>query len=286
MIVVTGATGTIGTLVVRLLISRGIDARVMARDPAKARSLFGPDAQVVAGDFTDASSLERAFNGANAVFVLSSPAQAIPANDAAALAAARRSGVARAVKMSSLGVDEPASVNLASTRWHGPGEAALRASGLEFTILRPAGFDSNALAWRASILAGTPIEIMTGPGKHPFVDPRDVAEVAVHALTRDALVNRTLTLTGPEALTARQQLDFIERVIGRSISSVDLSLETFAERMRSRGIPDDVVASATAGQAFVRGGGSSTVFADLPQALGRPARSFAEWAEAHATAFR
>ena len=286
MIVVTGSTGTLGRLLVPRLLSRGSEARIMARDLGKARALFGANAPIVIGDFTDVASLERAFEGARAVFVLASPGPVIPASDAAAIQAARSQGVTRIVKISSLGVDAPAAANLASTRWHGPGEAALRASGLEFTILRPAGFDSNALAWAEGIRDRRPIELTTGAGRHPFVDPRDVAEVACRALETDDWVNRTLTLTGPDAITARGQLDALERVLGRPIASIDVGLDPLTERMRSRGLAEDVVATAIAGQAFVRAGRSATVFDDLPRALGRPARAFAEWAADHADAFR
>ena len=258
----------------------------MARDVAKAKSLFGEQVAIAAGDFTDGTSLERVFEGATAVFVLSSPGNVIPSNDAAALKAARAKGVARIVKISAIGVDAPAAANLATTKYHAPGEAALRASGLEFTILRPSGFDSNTLAWRETIRSGKPIEITTGQGKHPFVDPRDVAEVAFRALATDALTNRTLTLTGPDAMTARDELDAIERAIRRSVPSIEISLDVFADRMRSRGLPEDVVATAVAGQAFMRAGHSAEVFEDLPRALGRPARSFAEWIADHAAKFR
>jgi uncharacterized protein YbjT (DUF2867 family) len=118
------------------------------------------------------------------------------------------------------------------------------------------------------------------------VDPADVAEVAFRALSTNELENRTLTLTGPRALTARDQLDELERSSGRPIASVDLSLEVFAERLHSRGLPADVIASAVAGQAFIRDGHSEAVFEDLPRALGRPARSFADWLAEHAEAFR
>ena len=286
MIIVTGSTGTIGQLLVQLLLSHGKDVRIMARDPAKAKSLFGEATAIAQGDFTDDSSLERAFEGASAVFVLSSPGNVIPSNDAAALKAVLAKGVARVVKMSAIGVDAPAAANLASSRWHGPGETALLASGREFTILRASGFASNALAWRDAIRAGRPIESATGSGRHPFVDPRDVAEVAFRALTTDALANRTLTLTGPRAMTAREQLDEIERAVGQPIASLDISLDVFAERMRNRGLPPDGVANAVAGQAFVRDGHSEQVFEDLPRALGRPARSFAEWLADHAEKFR
>jgi len=219
------------------------------------------------------------------VFVLSSPGPVIPANDAAALATARTKGVARVVKMSAIGVDAPAAANLASSRWHAPGEAAGRASGLELTILRPSGFDSNSLMWRDAIRAGTPIEIVTGQGKHPFVDPRDIAEVAYRALTDEALANRTLALTGPRAMTAREQLEALEAVLGRAIASKDITMDEFASRMRSRGLPEDAIASAVAGQSFMRDGHSERVFDDLPRTLGRPARSFTDWVRDHVELF-
>jgi len=285
MIVVTGSTGTIGQLVVQRLIARGEPVRAMARDAEKARSLLGAQAAIALADFNDAASISLAFEGASAVFVLASPAAVIPEADRVALAAARSAGVKRIVKMSSLGANL-AGTKMMSARAHGPGEAAIVDSKLPFTILRPAGFDSNALAWRAAIQAHAPIEITTGGGRHPFVDPRDVADVAVAALTTDAHVNRALTLTGPRAMTAREQLDVLETVVGHPVASVDVSLETVADRFRARGLAEDAVESAIAGQARVRDGHSEAVHDDLPRALGRDARSFETWVADHASLFR
>jgi uncharacterized protein YbjT (DUF2867 family) len=285
MIVVTGSTGTIGQLVMQTLMARGEPVRAMTRDAEKARSLFGADAAITVADFNDDASVVRAFEGASAVFVLASPPATILDADRAALAAARLAGVKRIVKMSSLGANLPAATKLMSARAHGPGEAAIMASEISFTILRPAGFDSNALGWRAAIHARTPIEITTGVGKHPFIDPRDVAEVAALALTTDALANRALTLTGPRAMTAREQLDVLETVVGRPIESVDVSLASVADRLRARGLSEDAVEAAIAGQAYVRDGHSEAVHEDLARALGRPARSFETWVADHALQF-
>src|SRR5262245_14370837 len=140
MILVTGATGTVGGLVVKCLTETGVAFRVMARDTAKARRL-GAELDVVHGDFEDPASLGRALQGVDTVFLLSSPGPDAAAHDLAVVQAATRSGAKKLVKLSGASVTSDSTVG----SWHRPGEAAVQASGLAWTLLRPVTFASNAL---------------------------------------------------------------------------------------------------------------------------------------------
>jgi uncharacterized protein YbjT (DUF2867 family) len=278
MILVTGATGTVGSIVVRLLRERDEPLRVMTRNPPG----HGPDA--VFGDFTDAGSLAAAARTASAVFLLSASGARLPAHDLAMIRAAVAAGVGRMVKLSAIGTPDEPGTGLGS--WHQPGEQAVRTSGVPWTILRPTTFASNTLSWREAIRAGEPIENMYGDGRQGIVDPADVAAVAVAALTGPSHEGRTYTLTGPDLLSAPDQVRILGDTLGRSLFTVDLPIAAARERMLAAGVPASFVEVAVEGAALVRRNGNAVVTDDVSTVLGRPARDFAAWAREHAEAFQ
>lgn len=282
MILVTGATGTVGSSVVRELLARGEQVRAMTRNPAAQASRAGLD--VVFGDFDKPETLEYAADGVDTLFLLSAPGPALPAHDLAMLAAARAKGIGRVVKLSAIGTpDDDAPTRLGS--WHRPGEAAVHASGLAWTILRPTTFASNSLQWAAAIRAGTPAPNMFSTGAQGIVDPADVAAVAAAALTGADHVARTYTLTGPELLSVPDQVRQLGEVLGWATSTVDIELEVARQEMVASGMPSEFADVAIAGAAYVRDGANAIVTEDVARVLGRPARSFRSWAEEHRRAF-
>jgi len=274
MILVTGATGTIGNEVVRLLALRGEPVRAMTRNPSRLSGHAG--VFPVAGDYDDPASLVRAAAGASTLFLLSAPGPTLAAHDGSMLDAARSAGVAKVVKLSAVGTVERAG------SWHRPGEHAVRASGMAWTILRPSGFASNALRWAAAIRAGTPVPNMTGAGAQGVVDPRDVAEVAVAALTGSEHDGHAYTLTGPELLSVPDQAACLAGVLGRPVGTVDVPIRVYREQLRAAGSDP----SFADGVEFVRGGGNAVLTADVERVTGRPPRAFREWIVDHLDAFR
>ncbi len=150
MILLTGATGTVGRLVARRL-PAAEPVRLLARDPARAAAVAGPHAEVVRGDFEDPAGLRRALTGVrSALLVTANPLT--HAHDENFLTAARAAGVRHVVKLTTLSVTEPDATDLV-TEWHRENERLLRASGLSWTLLRPRAFMSNTLGWARSIRA-------------------------------------------------------------------------------------------------------------------------------------
>ncbi|NUT29663.1 MAG: NAD(P)H-binding protein [Streptomyces sp.] len=281
MILVTGATGTIGSEVVRQLTARGDKVRALTRDPAKARVPSG--VEVVRGDYLDPASLEGAMAGVTAAFLLGAPGPD-SRHDQALVAAAGVAGVHRLVKLSAIGTGDP-DVG-PSGEWHVPGEQAVRDSGTEWTILRPSSFASNTLSWAPAVRQGEPVPNMTGDGLSGVIDPRDVSEVAARILVDGGHAGRTYTLTGPEAISVPGQATVLASVLGRAIATRDLSPEETRDHLLTVwGFDDDQAEGILAGTAFVRGGGNAVVTEDVPQVLGRPARSYREWALDHRAAF-
>ncbi|MER6570419.1 NAD(P)H-binding protein [Streptomyces sp. NPDC001093] len=281
MILVTGATGTIGRDVVRQLAARGEKVRALTRDPAKARVPAG--VEVVRGDFREPASLEAALAGVTAAFLLRPPGPD-EGQDAALVAAAGAAGVRRLVKLSAIGTGD-AAVGPSGV-WHLDGERAVRDSGAEWTVLRPSSFASNTLSWAEPLRAGEPVPNMTGDGASGVVDPRDVAAVAVAALVGPGHGGRTYTLTGPEAVTVPGQAAVLAGILGRPVPVRNLSPDRTRDFLRTVWGFDGVRADGVlTGIAFVRDGGNAVVTEDVPEVLGRPARTFREWAEDHKEAF-
>lgn len=281
MILVTGATGTIGSDVVRQLVARGEKVRALTRDPAQARVPSG--VETVAGHHRDRASAEAAMAGAEAAFLVGVFGPDDAEHDRGLVEAARAAGVRRIVKLSSIGTGDPGLGVFAT--WHLPGEQAVRDSGLQWTVLRPSSFASNTLTWSAAVREGTPAPNMMGDGKQGVVDPRDVAEIAVAALLDPGHAGRTYTLTGPESLGAHGQAAVLGEVLGRPVPLHDFSPEERREQFLAAGLGETYADSLMAAARFIQEGGNDVVTEDVPKVLGRPARTYRQWAEDHRDAF-
>ncbi|GGW63634.1 nucleotide-diphosphate-sugar epimerase [Streptomyces lucensis JCM 4490] len=281
MILVTGATGTTGSELVRQLAERGERVRALTRDPAKAQ--VPPGVEVVRGDYTDPGSLADATRGVTAAFLAGPPGPSA-GHDLALVAAARTAGVRRLVKLSALGTGDPRVGPFGS--WHVDGERAVRDSGTQWTVLRPSTFASNTLSWARELGADEPVPNPTGDGASGVVDPRDVAAVAVRALTDGRHAGRTYTLTGPEAVSVPEQAAALASVLGRPVTTRDLSPEETRAFLRDVwGFDEPRTEGVLTSTTFVRRGGNAVVTRAVPDVLGRPARTYREWAEDHRTAF-
>ncbi|NJP89305.1 SDR family oxidoreductase [Nonomuraea sp. FMUSA5-5] len=277
MILITGATGTIGSEVVRLLAAGGERVRAMTRKPPEVPARAG--VEFARGDFDDPDSLAEAARGAETLFLLSAPGPWMPRHDEAMLTAAR--DVRRVVKVSAIGTGERAGAEVGD--WHLPGERALWDSDLEWTILRPSSFASNALRW--PFLGNGPIPNMTGDGEQGVIDPRDVAEVAVRALTSGEHTGEILTLTGPELLSLPDMVRTVGQVLGRPLETVDVPLDVYRERLLAAGVDPTFADVAVSGARTVAAGGNARLTDDVERVLGRAPRTFATWVRDHLAAF-
>jgi uncharacterized protein YbjT (DUF2867 family) len=290
MILVTGATGTVGRHVVQLLTDRGVATRALTRDPSRVApaSTPGGGLDVVRGDFDDPASLKPAVEGVTTLFLLTAPVAPSPVHDQAVLDVAVAAGVERVVRLSAIATGERADDGTIIGAWHQQAEAAVRASGLAWTLLRPTTFASNTRWWADALRAGQPVANPTGAGAQGIVDPRDVAAVAVEILTAEdptAHQGQTYTLTGPELLSVPDQVVQLAEVLGRPVDVVDQSLDETRAGLLASGLDPAVVDTMVAGMGWVRDGRNAVVTADVARLLGRPPTSFAAWAHDHRLAF-
>ncbi|MFD3315984.1 SDR family oxidoreductase [Streptomyces sp. NPDC058694] len=287
MILITGATGTIGSEVVRQLAQRGEKVRALTRDPSKARARVPDGAEVevevVRGDYLDPASVDAAMSGASAVFLVGVLGPDDADRDRGLVEQARAAGVRRVVKLSAIGTGDPA-VGRVGT-WHLPGEQAVRESGLEWTVLRPSAFASNTLGWAEAIRAGEPVPNMTGDGMQGVIDPRDVAEVAVEALLSARHAGHIYTLTGPETLGVPDQAAVLAEVLGRPVTTENLTPDESRARLAEWGMDAEYAEGVLAGSAYVRAGRNAVVTEEVLQVLGRAPRTYREWALDHRVAF-
>ncbi|MFD8631950.1 NAD(P)H-binding protein [Streptomyces sp. NPDC059533] len=278
MILVTGATGTIGREVVRRL-PADRPVRIMARDPERVTGA-PRRARTVYGDYEDPRSLASALTGVTALFLVTNR---MGEDDARIVRAARSAGVRHVVKLSAAAVTDDGADDVVS-RGQRAQEEEVRGSGMEWTLLRPRAYMSNSLSWAASVRQDGVVRALHPEASVACVDPRDVAEVAVRALTEDGHAGRTYTLTGPEALTAVEQTAQLAELLGRPLRCA--ALEPEQARTALRRVHPEAVADALvyrAGRQVQAGKGR--VEDTVPALLGRPAGSFRSWAGDHLGAF-
>lgn len=281
VILVTGATGTVGREVVRGL-PADLRVRVMTRDPAKAVGLFrGVEAEVVVGDYTDPPSLARALQGVRTAFLVTTRVDGD--DDARFLSAARAAGVRRVVKLSAAAVLDPGADDLI-TRRQRANEDLLRGCGLQWTLLRPRAFMSNSLSWAAPIRKERTVRALYGTSPNACVDPRDIAEVAVRALTEESHAGHAYTLTGPRALTAVDQTRELGRLLGISLRFEELAPDEARAALSGRW-PPPVVEALLASAERQKVGAKARVEDTVEMVTGRQARSFRRWAQDHIEAF-
>ncbi|MFE5678084.1 NAD(P)H-binding protein [Streptomyces erythrochromogenes] len=278
MILVTGATGTVGREVVGRL-PAGSAVRVMTRDPARAPDSVA--AEVVRGDYDDPRSLARAVQGVRAVFLVTNRVGSD--DDARFVEAARSAGVRHVVKLSAAAVADPLAQDLI-TCWQRGNEALLRGSGMEWTLLRPRAFMSNTLSWAPAIRSEQVVRALYGSSPTACVDPRDIAEVAVRALTEGGHAGRAHTLTGPEPITAAEQTAQLAELLGRPLRFEEAEVAQMRAALRARH-PDTVTEALLESAERRREGGKSEVEGAVREILGRPAGSFRAWAADHLSAF-
>ncbi len=270
MILVTGATGTVGCHVVDQLMQLGQPVRALTRNPEKANLPQG--AQVVAGDLTNPETLWPALTNVTAMHLIN-----FGGDDYAPLqtgnqimAMAKQAGVQRVTLL--LGSET------------GAFEQAIEASGLAWTHLQPVEFMAGLLDWAESIRTEGVVRTGFVHRRSAMIHEADIGAVAATVLTQDSHAGKTYTVTGREVLTPTDMVCTISQVLGRDIRLIELSEAQAREQWRQTGFPDDVI------EFFVWAHGNTppegyTVVPTVEQITGRPPRALAQWVAENRSAF-
>lgn len=222
-VLVTGGTGTVGSQVVRELLARRADVQVLTRDSAKIKSLPA-GAHAVLGDLLDPKTIVRVFEGADALFLLNAVSQTEASEGLMAVNGARLGRVGRIVYLSVHDADRAPHLPHFGSKL--AIEAAVQASGIPFTILRPNNFYQNDVWFRDAILNGVYPQPIGDVGLSR-VDVRDIAELAAAALTTADHDGRTYNVVGPELQTGRGTAETWSRVLGRPVAYAGNDLEAW-----------------------------------------------------------
>ncbi|WP_229402519.1 NmrA family NAD(P)-binding protein [Micromonospora okii] len=278
-VLVTGATGRIGRAVVDLLTDAGVPVRALVRRPESAATLPA-DVEIVTGDLTAPESLDAALHAVSTVFLV----WTAPPQTAAAVVDRLAAHTQRVVYLSAPHrtphpfFQQPNPM----AALHAEIERLIAASGVESTIVRPGMFASNALFWWAAAIRGDGVVRWPyGAAETAPVDDRDVAEVVARALRESGHVGGDYVLTGPESLTQAEQVRIIGDALGRRLTFEEMPPDEFRREAPEAARPAVEMLLAAWNAALGRPAHVTSTVSDL---LGRPARTFRQWAADHATA--
>ncbi|MGX8904375.1 NAD(P)H-binding protein [Streptomyces netropsis] len=278
-ILVTGATGNVGRQVVVQLLARGTAVRALVRDPESAGLPEGVKA--VGGNLSESDTLEGALTGTDTVFLIW---PFLTAEGAPAVLEAIARHARRIVYLSSSGVNEDAERQTDPiNQLHADMERLIEKSGLEWTVLRSNTIASNARGWAEQIRT---THVVRGPdiAATAVIHERDIAAVAVHALTDDGHAGAIHVLTGPQVLSRAEQVHTIGEAIGRPTRFEKVPVQVARQQMLADGRPPALVEALLA-SAETRSE-SNLITSTVEEITGAPARTFRSWAEDHADDFR
>lgn len=272
-ILVTGASGTIGSALTPRLRELGAEFGAMSSRP-------GPG---VLGDFNDVASLTRAFAGVQTLFLLLPlvPNKLQLADNA--VAAAKAAGVQHIVRSSGAGADPESPIAIA--RLQGQIDAKIAASGIAHTFLRPASFMQNWVKYSAAQVKSGVVHAPHGDGAQSLVDAHDIADAAAAVLVDPAAhAGKAYVLTGPEALTDAQMVAIISAALGREVRYVDVP--EAAARQAMQGMPDVMVEWFMSLNQVIKNGWASRVTDDVQRLTGHAPRRFADFVRENVAAWR
>jgi NAD(P)H dehydrogenase (quinone) len=276
LILITGATGKIGSCIAQHLRQLGKQLRLLVRDPNKLSAF--PEAEKVTGDYGDVESLNRAFTGVSSAFIVSGYAE--PGERAKlhrnAFQAAQQAGVRYLIYLSTLGASPNSRFPM--SRDHYESEQFLQATGVPHTILRDSFYSELAVQMfnEEGVMKGP-----GGQGKVSWVGREEIAEAAAKLLARDQPLPGTFLMTGPTALSLSETAALLSSVKHRMLRYEDEPVEA-AKQWRSKlGVPAWEVNTWVGSYEAIAAGEFETVDPGLATILGRPASDLETYLAAH-----
>jgi uncharacterized protein YbjT (DUF2867 family) len=276
MICITGAGGTVGREVIQQLELAGVPFRAAYFSKAKVDAALEKGIDAVSIDYNHPETLQATFQGCDQLFLLGPNDLNQTQLELNAVDSAKAVGVQHIVKQSVMGAEDE-SYSLA--RLHRPVEQAIEASGMTWTFLRPNSFMQNVVTFMSeTIKAESAFYSASGDAKIAHVDVRDIAAVAVKALTESTHAGQAYTLTGAEALSYDELAQELSAVLGRSISHISLPPEDLKQGMLAGGLPEAIADRMLDLERYYREGQANRITHDIQQVTGQEPRRFAQYA--------
>lgn len=289
MILLTGATGTVGGHVARELKSAGVSFVALVRDRARGEQALGSEVEMRVADYERPDTLVVALRDVDRVLLLAPLVPQLAELEGNVIDAAVGAGVRHVVKLSTAGVGQVSHPGGASVPrqypLHRRAEEHLEQSGIAFTQLRPGPFMQNTLNFASSIAATGVFRGAWGDGAMGYVDVRDVAAAATRILVDDSYSGETLELTGPEALSPVDIAQKLSAAIGREVRYENVPGEAVRQAMLSRGMSDWFAGAMVEVMEHTSTGAAANVTRVISEVTGRQPRTYDNFAHEFAGAF-
>ncbi len=279
MILVTGASGTVGSELVQQLLAMRQPMRVLTRDVKKLAHLTH-QTEVVVGSLDQPSTLDAIMQGVTRIFLVTFETQ----QDINIIQAAKRAGVQQIVKLSTMEAD-PAKIQIG--KWHREREQLIEASGIDWTFLRPSMFMSNTIEWWAdSIKQQSAVYFPGGKGTVAAVAPHDVAAVAAAALTQQGHTKQAYTLTGPQLHSMGEMVNIIGKTLGKPLRYASIPQLAAKLWLMKNGMDKTMVNALMEVMTILSKNEGALVTDTVQHVTGRVPHSFEAWCRQHSEAFR
>jgi uncharacterized protein YbjT (DUF2867 family) len=283
-ILITGATGSVGSQLVNLLTANRIPFRALCRSSAKSIHLSENDyAEVIYGDLCDDATVERALIGVEKAFLLTDSSENAEALQSNFVRIAAKMGVKRLIKLSQYAADTNSSVRF--LRYHAAVEQKIIDSGMQYTFLRPNLFMQGLLGFAALIAEKGMFFASIGDTPVSCIDVRDIAAVAFHALVYEGYENKILNLTGPEALSHQQMAAIISEVSRSAVKFTEVSPEDMLAGLLAVGFQQWQAEGLIEDYAHYNKGEAMEIYGTVMEITGEPARDFKSFANDYSNFF-
>lgn len=272
MILLTGTTGLLGGHVAQSIANAGLNARALVRDPAKAQAIADLGIEVVQGDLADRASIDAALEGVDKAFLLMANGPEQLDHEIRFIDAAKEAGVSHLIKLSAIGVKAGHFNKLKDT--HGRSEDHLKASGLDYTILRGNFFMQYMLYFMPAIEATGAFYVPADDKPMGMVDVRDIADCVPAIFSSSGHAGKTYLLTGPEMHTFADAAQLFSNAMGREVKCALIPAAAFQEQMMKTGQDEWTASAVTEEFELLAGGGGEAVTGDVETITGTAPRSF------------
>jgi len=283
MILITGATGNVGTEVIKKLSESKQPIRAFVRSRTRASHIAQPGVELVEGDFAKPKTFARALDGVESVFLLTASAAEAEQQQCDFVDAAQKSKVKHIVKLSQLGASSNAPGRF--QRYHGAVEHYITKSKIPSTFLRPNLFMQGLLNFRPTIASQGVFFAPVSHARISVVDVRDIGAVAAKTLTEPKHEGKVYVLTGPETLTHAEMAEQLSQAVGKPIKHVEVSPEVMKEALLKSGVPAWQAEGVVEDYEGYRKGDGEQVTSAIQDITGYEATYFAQFALDNAARF-